>query len=419
MNLGNALELQDKFDEAAASYRRAIELKPNYAEAYHSLGNALYMQDSLDDAAAYHRRALALKPDYAEAYVSLGTDLARLEKHEDALDNFHHALALKPDYVEAHCSKAFINLRFGNFAVGWPEYEWRWQLKDLAEVAKSLTMPLWDGKNFQGKTILLYCEQGYGDSIQFIRYAPMVKEKGGKVLLSCPQRLLRLFKNVAGIDEIFPDGTSISACDLRAPLMSLPLLFDTRLDTIPCSVPYLSAPADQAAIWAQRLRPYNGLKVGVVWAGDSRSTAYLRSTDRRRSMSLSQFEPLGSVSGNIHFFSLQKGSPADQAKNAPPGLKLIDFMDSVEDFADTAAFIANLDLVIGVDTSVIHLAGAMGKPVWVLSRFAGCWRWLLKREDSPWYPTLRLFRQPQAGDWSSVIESVCTALKYDLRSGRR
>jgi hypothetical protein len=232
--------------------------------------------------------------------------------------------------------------------------------------------------------------------------------------------LLRLFETVGEIDQIFAEGTRIPACDCRAPLLSLPLLFDTQLDTIPSSVPYLSAPPDQVALWAERTRPYTGLKIGLVWAGNPRTTHLLANTvDRRRSMRLEQFAPLGNISENINFFSLQKGTPAGEINNLPPSMNLINFMDEVEDFADTAALIANLDLVIGIDTSVIHLAGALGKPVWVLSRFAGCWRWLLSRNDSPWYPTLRLFRQSQSGDWSSVVENVCAALGQLTVASRR
>jgi tetratricopeptide (TPR) repeat protein len=409
-NMGNVLKIQEKYDEAVYAYQRAVAIRPNYIEAHHNLGNIFLLQSRFEDAVQSHQRVVALKPDYAEAYVSLGKALAFLEEDKGALDNFQRALNLRPEHADAHSNRAIINLRLGNFAAGWPEYEWRWRSETMAGIP-SPDIPLWDGKGLQGKTILLYCEQGYGDSLQFIRYAPMVKEKGGQVFLSCPQPLLRLFERVDGIDRIFPEETGPPACDRRAPLLSLPLLFDTRLDNIPASVPYLSVPPDLVALWAERMRPYNGLKVGVVWAGNPRAgNAHHNAIDRRRSMSLEQFAPLGKVSSNIHFFSLQKGSPADQTKRPLLGLELINFMDSVEDFADTAALIANLDLVIGVDTSVIHLAGAMGKPVWVLSRFAGCWRWLLNREDSPWYPTLRLFRQPHAGDWSSVVENVCAAL---------
>jgi tetratricopeptide (TPR) repeat protein len=408
MNMGNALKSLFRYDEAKVSYQRAYTIRPTYAGAYQNLGNVLYLQESLDDAARCFRRAVEIKPDYAEAYLNLGNIHARQGKPQEALTLFAQALNVQPDYAEAHTNQGLVSLRLGNFAEGWPEYEWRWRLPDLIRDAPA---PLWDGGDLDGKTILLYCEQGLGDSIQFVRYAALVKARGARVILSCPEPLMSLFETVAGIDQIIPDGARRPACDFWAPLLSLPLLFGTRIDTIPGGCPYLFVEPDRVAAWAERLRPYSGMKIGVVWAGNSRDTnAMANAVDRRRSIRLEQFGPLFDIAPDAHFFSLQKGAPAVQAKELPQGFDVIDLMDTVNSFADTAALITNLDLVIGVDTSVIHVAGALGKPVWVLSRFDGCWRWMLDRDDSPWYPTLRLFRQPKAGDWASVIKDVSAAL---------
>jgi len=249
-----------------------------------------------------------------------------------------------------------------------------------------------------------------GDCLQFIRYVSMVKDRGAHILLKCPSALMRLFKTIGSIDHIITKRDIIPNYDYHAPLLSLPMIVGTTLDTIPNAIPYLFPSSDQVAVWAERLQPRSHLKVGLVWAGSSGlKHPAAHAIDRRRSLHISQFASFATISG-VQFFSLQKGDAARQLETLPQGLTIIDHMNYVQDFADTAAFIANLDLVIGVDTSVVHLAGAMGKPVWVLSRFDGCWRWLLNREDSPWYPTMRLFRQPSMGDWLSVIENVRAAL---------
>jgi tetratricopeptide (TPR) repeat protein len=408
-NLGITWKDQDKLEKAEAHFRKAAALRPDYAEAHYNLGNVLQDRDALGDAVAHYRRAIDLRPGYAKAHMNCGNALRAQGRREEALFCYRHAIAIKPDYAEAHVNEALTLLQAGNFAEGWPKYEWRWRLDYMK--ASVFDAPLWDGGDLAGKTILLHSEQGLGDSIQFVRYANMVKARGARVLLSCPASLVRLFETVAGLDRIFPEGATLAAYDCHAPLLSLPRIFETRLETIPRAMPYIEARPDEAARWAGRLQAYDGLKIGLVWAGNPRpGQPDAHAADRRRSMRLDQFTPLATIPG-VQFFSLQKGAPGAQAKSPPPGMALIDFMNEIEDFAATAALIANLDLIIGVDTSVIHLAGAMGKPVWLLSRFDGCWRWLLEREDSPWYPSLRLFRQPKIGDWESVVGEIAEALK--------
>lgn len=407
-NLGNALLEQSAPEEAAICYQRALVLKPDYAEAHMDLGNALLEQGKVEEAMAFYRRAAAVKPDYAEAHMNIGYAYRCMGDLTAAMESCRHAALLKPDFAEAHMNEAMFLLLSGEFAPGWRKYEWRWRIKNAKP--HGITAPMWNGEDLQGNSILLHCEQGLGDSIQFVRYARLVKDRGGQVLLSCPKSLARLFENVSGIDGIYPEGANLPDYTCHAPLLSLPMLFSTTLETIPLSIPYITASRNQTEVWGARLQSFAGLKVGLVWSGNPvMGQRPAHATDRRRSMRLDQFAPLAAVSG-VRLLSLQKGAAAEKARKPPMGMTIIDLMNDVEDFADTAALIANLDLVIGVDTSVIHLAGAMGKPVWVLSRFDGCWRWLAHGELSPWYPSLRLFRQPQMGDWQSVVEDVGAAL---------
>jgi hypothetical protein len=276
--------------------------------------------------------------------------------------------------------------------------------------------------------VLLHAEQGFGDSIQFIRYAPLVAQRGGHVIVQCQPGLETLLAGVEGISQIITRDEPLPDFDLHCPLMSLPWVFATRLDTIPAAIPYLRANTEKVAHWRERLAREQStsgetgpsrcdtLKIGLVWAGEARPhRPHVNRINRRRSMSLSQFAPLAQVPG-VAFISLQKGKSAEQAQTLPPGMRLLDWTAELNDFADTAALIEALDLVISVDTSVAHLAGALGKPVWLLNRFDTCWRWLLDRSDSPWYPTMRLFRQPQPGAWAPVIAEVREQLKLLVQS---
>jgi tetratricopeptide (TPR) repeat protein len=407
-NLGNILRDQGKLDEAISCYQQALSSLPDFAEAHYNLGAAYKDQNKWDDAIAHYKRAIDLKPDYVEAHNNLGALYHNSCQFTDALSQFDAALSYKTDHVAAHVNKGMTHLVMGNFSEGWKEYEWRLHMPGLTHHVP--IAPQWKGEDLKGKTILLLCEQGFGDSIQFIRYAAMVKNYGGRVLLSCPLPLARIFASVQSIDQIYPDGIAIPTYDYYSPLLSLPGLFDTRIETIPHIVPYLSASEDNLAHWASSLKSYKGVKVGLIWAGKSRlKNNDAKAVDLRRSMQLNQLVSLSTIP-HIQFFSLQKDHPTGQNIISAAELKLIDLMDQVDDFADTAAFIAQLDLVIGVDTAVIHLAAALGKPVWVLSRFDACWRWLSEREDSPWYPSLRLFKQQAPGDWASVIERVRSEL---------
>ena len=407
-NLGIALTDKGQLDEAIAAYRRAGALNFNLPEAHSNLGNALTDKGRLDEAIAAYRQAIALKPNYAEAHSNLGNALTDKGQLDEAIAACRQAIALNPNFPEAHNNLAMVLLMQGDFERGWEEYEWRWKCKDFPSHLPNLAQPQWDGCPLEGRTILLHAEQGFGDAIQFVRYLPLVQQRGGKIVIECHTQLQRLFQIMAGREcQIVAEGQPLPIFDLHCPLLSLPRVFQTTLTNLPQIVPYLHADAEDAKRWRHRLDELGpSVKVGLAWAG--RPT---HKDDRNRSMKLARLAPLGQVPG-VRFFSLQKGDAAAQAKTPPAGMELVDWTEELKDFADTAALIANLDLVIAVDTAVVHLAGAMGKPVWTLLPFVSDWRWLLERDGSPWYPTMRLFRQSSLGDWDRVIARVAEALSH-------
>jgi tetratricopeptide (TPR) repeat protein len=386
-------------EEALAACRKAIALRPACPDDYNNLGILLHQQGKLDDAMAALSKALELRPVFLEAWNNLGNLLTELQRLDEAFAAYRRASAIDPKAADPHFNQAWVALLRGDFENGWRGHEWRWGSKNFSSTRPVLSRPEWDGGDLRGKTILLHAEQGLGDAIHFVRYASLVARRGGRVIVHCPPELARLFKSVEGIDTVATEG-KLPEFDVHWPLMSLPLAFNTRLESIPAEIPYIRADAALAAEWARKLAPFAGqLRVGLAWAG--RPT---NKQDRKRSMTLDHFAPL--AADGITFFSLQKGPAAAQAANPPPGMRVIDFTADLHDLADTAASIAHLDLVISVDTAVAHLAGAMGKPVWTLLPFKPDWRWMLGRTDSPWYPTMRLFRQSRPGDWMDVIAKV-------------
>jgi tetratricopeptide (TPR) repeat protein len=405
-NLGNALQDKRQLDEAIAAYRQAIALRPNYAEAHSNLGNALRDKGQLDEAIAAHRRAIALNPSLAEGHSNLGIALKDKGQLDEAMAAFRQAISVRPNYAEAHVNLSLSLLTSGYFQQGWEEHEWRWKCREFPSPRRHFAQGQWDGSPLEDRTLLLHAEQGVGDAIQFIRYLPLVAQRGGKIIIECHTALQRLFRTVAANCQVVVPSQSLPAFDLHCPLLSLPRVFGTNLGNIPNTVPYLRADAEDARRWQDRLAGHSSIvKVGLGWAGNP-----AHKNDRNRSMKLARLAPLGQAPG-VRFFSLQKGAAATEAKTPPAGMELVDWTQELKDFADTAALIANLDLVIAVDTAVAHLAGAMGKPVWTLLPYAADWRWMLERRDSPWYPTMRLFRQPYGGDWDSVIARVVEALR--------
>ncbi|HWK47915.1 MAG TPA: tetratricopeptide repeat-containing glycosyltransferase family protein [Stellaceae bacterium] len=420
-SLGYILHEAGRNAEAEMSCREALRLRPGFVEAHNNLGNALRDLGHAAEAEASYATALALRPDYVEAHYNRGNAFAALGQLDAAERASREALRLRPDYVRCHIALGMHLLLAGRLDEGWPEYEWRWRSSsDGFTGPRDFAQPRWKGERLEGRVLLLHAEQGFGDTLQFCRYASLAATRaGGRIVLEVPRPLARLTATLPGVDQVVVEGDALPPFDLHCPLLSLPDIFGTTLDTIPALSPYLAADPAQTARWRARLETLPGLRVGLVWAGNPRrSQPSATAIDRRRSLTLSHLAPLGGIDG-ISFVSLQKGDGASQRIDLPTGMSLHDWTHELHDFADTAALIEGLDLVIGVDTAVIHLAGALGKPIWLLNRFDTCWRWLLGRDDSPWYPSLRQFRQPRMGDWTSVLADVRIALDRVANEGRR
>jgi predicted O-linked N-acetylglucosamine transferase (SPINDLY family) len=402
-NLGIALQGRAQLDEAIACFRQAVRLKPDLAEAHNNLGNALRAKGQVDGAIVALREAVRLKPAFADAHSNLGVALTELGQLHEAIAAYRRAIELKSDFAQAHWNYALLLLMLGVFEEGWKEFEWGLRVRRL-RLGRDLPQPRWTGQDAPGKTILLVSDGRFGDAMHFIRYAPLVAERGATVLLECQTELAPLLNRVQGISAVFVRGEQLPEFHWQTPLLSLPLVFGTTMKTIPADVPYLSAPPDRIEQWAKRLAGDSSFKVGLAWAGSARRDA--------RSCPLETFAPLAAVPG-VTFYGLQKGPEANQP--VPPGLRLIQMGDELHDFADTAALVSNLDLVISVDTSVAHLTGGMGRPVWTLIPFNPGFQWLRDRADSPWYPTMRLFRQTTPGDWLDVVRRVAQHLEMSKR----
>ena len=414
-NLGVALAELDRMEAARQAHGKALALEPASAAALANLGAFHFLAREMEQAETAFRKALALEPGAVESLVKLGAVLFESGRPDEAAARLRHAIALAPRHAEAHSYLAMALLALGQLPEGFAEFEWRRALLGFPPLPE--TIPEWRGGMLTGRTILLYGEQGLGDVLQFARYASVAAAVGAKVVLQVPRPLVRLMASVPGVTQVIEEGHPLPPVDCHLPLLSMPLVVGTRLETIPTNIPYLRPDPAEVADWAERLKPAQGLKVGLVWSGNPRPedrAAHL--VDRRRSLPLAGFAPLAGFPG-ITFVSLQKGGPAEQAQTPPPGMVLVDHTDAITDFAHTAALVANLDLVISVDTSVAHLAGALNKPVWILSRFDSCWRWLRNRPDSPWYPSARVFGQPAPGDWTAVMSHVAGELAAFKRSG--
>jgi len=404
-NRGVTLHQLQRFDAALASYDRAIAARPEYAQALGNRGVTLHQLRRFDEALASYDRALALRPDYAEALSNRGNTLQQLQQFAGALASYDRALAVRPDYAEAHFNKSLLQLLQGDFDAGWRGYEWRWNNPNLKLSKRDFAQPLWLGDAaIAGKTILLHSEQGFGDTIQFCRYASLVAAHGARVLLEVPARLKDLMASLTGVAELITARDPLPHFDLHCPLNSLPLALGTRIDTIPAQAPYLTAPPRGMRRSSAALSSTHRLRVGLAWSGNPtpRDVA-------DRSIALRSLLPLLDIGAT--FVSLQKDVGADDAAVLQHCRELLHFADEIDTFTKTAAVIASLDLVISVDTSIAHLAGALAKPVWVLLPCVPDFRWLLERADSPWYPTARLFRQHAPGDWPGVIGRVVIELE--------
>ncbi len=411
-NLGNMLRDAGQTDLAVRSYGAALSVGPLHAQTHNNLANVYCESGDFERAILGYETALSIDPGYADAMNNLGTALEELGRRDEAMVLYRRALELTPDSICSPWNIALLQLLRGEYEAGWVGYEHRWRQAKQSKSLRHFSQPMLgvlgpgDAAGLRGKTVLLHSEQGFGDVIQFCRYAPMLADLGARVVLEVPKELSRLMPSLRGVETVASTGAALPAFDLHCPLMSLPMVFGTTLATVPAVVPYLAADPANVARWAARFaNEPDGLRVGLVWAGGG-----THQKDRFRSLKLADFAGLGGVPC-VRFYSLQLGDPAKQAASPPAGMTLVDWTAELKIFADTAAMMSQLDLVITVDTSAGHLAGALGKPVWTLLAFSPDWRWLLDREDSPWYPQTRLFRQKSPKDWSDPLVRVGDALR--------
>jgi Tfp pilus assembly protein PilF len=396
-------------ESAVGFIESAIRLKPHDPRYYNDCGEIYRKMGKLGAAIARFRRALSLNPQFYPAHNNLGSAFLEEGKIKQAIDCFQHVISKDPQNPNAHWNLSLALLLTGKFKEGWDEYEWRWESTQKA-LKRSFSQPWWDGSLLSNRSVFICYEQGFGDALQFVRYIPLIQnDRGGKVILECRPELTRLFQCIPGI-TLVEMGGSPPAFHFQLPMMSLPRVFKTTLDNIPAQTPYLSVEPGLERHWQKRIKNSHTFKVGLSWAGNRSHV-----NDRNRSCSLETFRPLFETPG-IEFYSLQKN---DAGPSPVSELPLIDFSGDITDFADTAALISSLDLVISVDTAVVHLAGALAKPVWTILPFMPDWRWLLERKDSPWHPTMRLFRQPAPGDWNSVIRQVADELTILSKAERR
>jgi tetratricopeptide (TPR) repeat protein len=410
-NLGFVFLALEKRHEALDCFREALRIDPQLEEAHCNMGLALADLGKLDEAGVCFGHALQLQPDDAGIHLNLGYVLATQGKGAEAKEHYDRALHLPPERAKSRWNRSLLRLIQGDLDRGWADYEQRWAVPGI--IKRHGDRPRWDGMPFSGQTLLLYAEQGLGDTFQFIRYAPLVKQRGGTVLFECQPTLLHALASVPGVDEIFARGASLPRFDLQAPLLSLPGIFGTTLDTIPATVPYLIADQARIETWRNRLAGLQGFRVGISWQGG---------TDQRndclRSVPLACFAAMARLPG-VRLVSLQKGHGTQDLRSMAEELPILDLgeqLDADSAFTDTAAIMKHVDLIVTVDTAVTHLAGALGVPVWTVLAYMPDWRWLLERSDSPWYPTMRLFRQKQPGDWQAVFEQLADELRLLISS---
>lgn len=409
-NLGNVFAELERYQDAVTSFREAIELNPDCVESYVNLASALRDIGALEQAELFYRKAVTIRPS-ADIYGSLGAILSLLGKPDEAEKAYRDALDIDPDFVEASYNLSLVELMLGKYEAGFPRYESRFATPTGMNYVKKVLSPAaagerWNGEPLAGRSLLVVTEQGLGDNLMMMRYLLLLKQQGARRVQVCTHHLSlkRVFDTIAGVDAVvtLDEVSRLLDVDYYCPSMSLPHLCRTTFETIPQAIPYVAVPPEMKQLWRDRFAGLNGLKVGLVWSGWS-----LNYNDAVRSIPLSMFAPL-LENKTVKFFSVQKGEAAQQIGQL--GWEIIDWMDECSDFLDTATLVDQLDLVIGVDTAAVHLAGALGKPVWLLNRFAGDWRWLQHRTDSPWYPSMKIFRQPTRGDWDSVIHAVAEEL---------
>ena len=420
-NLGGLLNQDCRFDEAEPMLLRAVALDPSCWTAWSNLGNTMVERQRYDDAVAAYSNALRCNPAHGPTLSNLGVALTARGLPGPALTFLDLAAACEPDNAETRCNRALALLAKGDWTEGFAEYEWRWRTR--AKPPHPYRVPLWAGEEFEGRTLLLHDEGGFGDTLQFVRYAALAKARGGTVLLRVREPLVTLLSRLPGLDRVIAHDAELPGFDLHCPMFTLPRVFGTTPDTVPEAAGYLRPDPARMATWRDRLDrdlldrdwppgPDRPRRIGLVWAGGPHP--YARESalaDRRRSIRLDDLAPLADAAPDALFYSLQKGDASAEALSPPPGLRLVDHTGSIDSFDDTAALVSQLDLVIAVDTSTAHLAAGLGRPVWMLSRYDQCWRWLTGRTDTPWYRTMRVYQQPAPFDWTSPIARVCAELR--------
>jgi Flp pilus assembly protein TadD len=404
-NLGNTLSALERYAEAERSIRSALELSPQYANAWTNLGAVLVKQGRLVEAEQCFQKSLELSPQNEPAHRNLGAALVRQGRLADGQRHSEAALQLNPRSEEAHRNRAIVWLLTGDWERGWKEFEWRWQCAE--QTLPSFAQPMWGGEPIAQRTLLLYAEQGLGDTIQFVRYATLAKRLGARVVLQCQEPLVPLLRSFPDVDEIVPRGEPLPEFDYYLPLMSAPRVFQTRIDTVPSATPYLNAEPQRIERWRREL-PHDNVhyRIAIAWQGSRQHPS-----DKQRSVPLSAFLPL--AKDGVQLISLQKGPGTEQIGPLASQLPLVDLTERLDQdgaFLDTAAIMALSDLVISVDTALGHLAGALGARVWLALPAVPDWRWLLDRSDTPWYPTMRLFRQAEAGTWTDVFAAMAAAV---------
>jgi tetratricopeptide (TPR) repeat protein len=410
-HLGKGLLRKGEFDQALVEFQEAVRLSPKFADAYNNLGCALNKQQNVEAALAAFRKSLHLNASCPEALNNVGMALLALGDAREASIHLRKAIELRPTYEDAHWNLALALLALGDYDQGWLEYEWRFHTHAGHMPERSFRQPRWNGCNLTGRTLLVSCEQGLGDTIQFVRYAALLADRGIRVVLECQPPLQELLRGVKGPSQIISAGDRFPRFDAHIQLLSVPGILNTRLGDIPADVPYLQPDPQREADWKRRLAG-SGFKVGIAWQGSA--TFH---TDATRSIPLAAFAPLAGIDG-VRLMSLQKNAGIEQLAEIGDKFAIEQFDPPLDEgtgaFMDTAAVMRNLDLVITSDTSIAHLAGALGVKAWLALRFAADWRWLMDRDDSPWYPTMRLFRQQKRGDWDGVFSRMAVALRDTL-----
>jgi len=413
-NLANTLKEFGRLDEAMATYDKVLTIEPDFAEAIANRAFLLVGENRLEEALADYDRALRLLPDSSEALYNRAAALEELQRYDEAIEAYKRVPQNDPNFQSACWNTALANLKLGNLEAGWRQYEQRWQTEQMRKTQRYFTQPLWLGQeSLLGKTILLHSEQGFGDTLQFVRYVPLLAERGARVILQVQPALKLLLAKLKGVAILLATGEQPPPFDLHCPLMSLPLACETfTLSDIPNQT-YLAVDPLKSESWRVRLGDKRKPRIGLVWSGSNprANSPASKRLDAVRSMPFATLSPL-LQNDAVDYYSLQVADNAVlQLRMHGDGKRVADYSRDLRDFSDTAALIDNLDLVISVDTAVAHLAGALGKPVWLLNRYNPDWRWLLERSDSPWYPSMRIFRQSKAGDWSTVVSEVQQALQ--------